>query len=524
MRAVACFFALTTLLSAWQPPAGAIGSDGHPPAGTGCATDGFVVNAVTGEPVPRARVAASGPGGAPSVVTSDNSGRWRFPGLACGPIQIFANRPGFLNEPKVVPAILASGSPMHDVAVRLTPASVIAGKVVDDQGDPVMNAQMILLASRVTDGRRSFAVTGTAGGTSATNDLGEFRFAGLSAGKYIVCAEADTRGGGDSIMFGESCYPGPFESAAASTLDLPAGGETRLNITVHEATPVHVRGVMTGMPKAQGVALTINRRNVTVPGAARPAKVGPDGKFDVAGVSPGSWVLSTDYFEAGARLHARVPVEVGIADVNDVAVHLDSGFTVAGKVRIESKSSGALTLKVVVALRSSEPMSGGGSTQWNSDHSAFTIADLTPGNYRLEVTVGGKFFVKSATLAGRDITGQEIPLAESSGSLDIVLSDDGGALDVSVTGADDRPAPGSGVIVLRNGSQPRTAIAGPDGHAILLGLAPGDYQAYAWDDIRQVEFANPDWMKRNGASSALVSVRAGQFPQVTLKQQLVPAQ
>ena len=74
-------------------------------------------------------------------------------------------------------------------------------------------------------------------------------------------------------------------------------------------------------------------------------------------------------------------------------------------------------------------MTGGGATQWNADHSAFTIADLTPGNYRLGVTVSGKLYVKSATLAGRDIMGQEIPLEQSSGTFEIVLSDDGGGME-----------------------------------------------------------------------------------------------
>ena len=537
MRTSACLFAFAVLLSAWQPPGGAIGPVRQTPTGTDCAADGYVVNAITGEPIPRARIFASsasangtsangpgGSGGTPTSVTADSSGHWRFPSLACGPIHLTAVRQGFLSAPPPPAAItLASGSPAHDIAIRLTPTAVITGKVVDDQGDPVPNMQIILLASRVADGRRTFVLTGTATGNSSTNDLGEFRLAGLSAGKYIVCAEPNVRGGGDPVTYGESCYPGSFENGAASALDVASGGEMRADIAVHEVPPVHVRGVMTGMPKAQGVALTLNRRSINLPTGARAAKVSPDGKFDVAGVSPGSYVLSTDYFEAGARLHARVPVEVGNADVNEVTVHLDSGFTIAGKVRIESKSNEAPAQKIVVALRSAEPMSGGGPTQWNADHSAFTIGDLTPGNYRLDVVIGGKLFVKNATLAGRDIIGQEIPLVESSGPLDIVLSDDGGALDVRVTGADDQPAQGSGVMILRNGSQPQTAIAGPDGRATLQGLAPGDYQVYAWDDVRQVEYANPDWIGRYGAGGHLVSVQAGQFPQVTVKQQLVPA-
>ena len=76
-------------------------------------------------------------------------------------------------------------------------------------------------------------------------------------------------------------------------------------------------------------------------------------------------------------------------------------------------------------------------------------------------------------------------------------------------------------MVRRNGGQPRTAVAGADGHAVLQGLAPGEYEVSAWDDIRQVEYASPDWMQRHGAGKAVVTVQAGQFPQVTVKQQPV---
>jgi len=526
MKAIFTFLALTAVASAQQ----------QAPVKTDCAVDGNTMNSTTSEPIPRAHVTLNGPNGQ-STVIADNSGHWSFSNVPCGRVQIMATRPGFLNgglgQPHIdglpfSPVFLISGSPVHDVKIQLTPQSVIVGKVVDEQGDPIMNVQVTTLTSRVNEGRRAFQQTANAN----TNDLGEFRLSGLMAGKYIICARANERGpaiygpgSGDSMTLGESCYPGPVESGAASAMELAAGRETRVDFTLHEVPTVHVRGTISGMPKAQGpLGISLVKRAAS-PGGARPARISPDGRFDIAGVTPGSWTVSTDYFEGGVHLTARLPVEVGGSDLDDVAVHLDSAVTVTGKVRIESKSSGApANRQFALSLRSTEPMVGAGQIKWNADNASFAIPDLAPGNYRLDAFPPGPFYVKSATLNGLDILRQELSIAQSAGPIEVVLSDDGGAIDAQVTGADDQPLPSSAVMFLQDGLPPRIPITGPDGHVKLQGLAPGDYRIYAWDDVTQVEYADADWMQRYGGGGVSVSLQAGQTAQVTVKQQPIPTQ
>jgi hypothetical protein len=84
--------------------------------------------------------------------------------VSCGPIEITATRPGVVNSnpdqariggAQHDPLVLTSGSPSHDVRIQIAPASAITGKVVDDHGDPIMGAQVTVLASRVSEGRRN---------------------------------------------------------------------------------------------------------------------------------------------------------------------------------------------------------------------------------------------------------------------------------------------------------------------------------------------------------------------------------
>ncbi len=67
-------------------------------------------------------------------------------------------------------------------------------------------------------------------------------------------------------------------------------------------------------------------------------------------------------------------------------------------------------------------------------------------------------------------------------------------------------------------------MAGPDGHARVQGLVPGDYRIYAWDDTSKVEYANPAWMQRYGTNVISVSVSASQTAHAVVKEQIATAQ
>jgi hypothetical protein len=49
-------------------------------------------------------------------------------------------------------------------------------------------------------------------------------------------------------------------------------------------------------------------------------------------------MLMADYFEGGKHLFARVPLDVGASDIDNVAVTMQTGFSVTGTVRIQTQS------------------------------------------------------------------------------------------------------------------------------------------------------------------------------------------
>ncbi|MDP9055603.1 MAG: carboxypeptidase regulatory-like domain-containing protein [Acidobacteriota bacterium] len=517
---------ISATLAAAQAPAArqttAISSEqGRPAASFDCAADGTVVNSITGEPIPRARINIVS-GGVAYASSSDTAGRWTLSNVGCAPAQLIVTRPGFIRNigskgSPSQPLTLLSGSPVHDVRTELAPQSVALGRVLDDRGDPYPVAQITVLGARVVNGKLRFQPSGT----GMTNDLGEYRIANLSRGRYIVCAHINPGGptASNQTIPADSCYPGPPEGGAASAMAIPAGREVKVDFTLHEVMPVHIRGTVSGIPEGRGIGVSLIRRGGEDAGASNfPGQI-RDGKFDFR-VPPGSYMLTADYFEAGRRLTARVPVDAGSFDVENVAVRLDTGFTVTGIVRVASDSGRAFS-RFPVSLRSAEPASGTGQVKWAADQASFAINDMVPGNFRLNAFPPAPFYLKSATLAGQDIACNDIPISQAAGPIEVTLRDDGGSIEGDIVDAAGQPAV-AGIVLLRGNTSVSNAIAGSDGHFKLQYIAPGDYTIYAWDDIAGVQYAEPDWMRRYGTGGSSVTVSSGRIAQIRLIRQIVP--
>ena len=85
---------------------------------------------------------------------------------------------------------VSAGQDVTGIVMKLSPQAVIAGKVLDEDGDPVPYAQVMVLKQRYMRGKRQWMPSG--GGQ--VNDLGEFRVSGLQPGRYLVAASSPRNG------------------------------------------------------------------------------------------------------------------------------------------------------------------------------------------------------------------------------------------------------------------------------------------------------------------------------------------
>lgn len=480
------------------------------PTSFDCAIDGSVVNALTGEPIVRAHVGLQGMQNA--IAGTDSSGKWNLSGVACRAAQIVVTRPGFLAQNRRIGA-LVPGSPLHDVKLELTPQSVLYGKVVDDQGDPMALIGVHVLSSRVVDGQIRFEQASEA----PTNDLGEYRIAGLRRGRYIVCAttvDLPVQPGG--LVPAGTCYPGPVEAGSANALDVGAGREAKVDFALTLVPSVHVRGTVSGLPEGRGVGINLMPRGAS---SSVSNNVSPRANTFDFRAPAGAYVLRADYFDSGRHLFARVPVDVGTSDVDNVAVVMETGLTIPGTVRVDSGTQRADPRQpFILALRASDPAGVSMEAKWGSDRSTFSFIDAIPGSYRLYVSPPAPWYVKSAALAGHDILSGDFTVSQAAAPIEIVIANDGGSIEGDVVNADGQPVSG-GVLALRNG---RAMVTESNVHFKLTGLAPGDYKVWAWDDASEVPWADAEWMRRYAGSGADVTVASGQSSQVKLTEQNVP--
>ena len=220
-----------------------------------------------------------------------------------------------------------------------------------------------------------------------------------------------------------------------------------------------------------------------------------DGSFEVRGVPPGWWHAVGRLLGGGKRLLARMPHGGRRFRLEGVVLHLDRGSTLTGTVP-------ALPKQVNVSLRGADPMPGAAGPQWDKTRTSFTIADAIPGSYMLSVNVPAAV-LREERDAGR-------PRYVGRGGFPHAVGRSGSDGDRGRCGF--RAGPDSG---LRWQSRAGLghALAGGKGPPYRCrlrrkavsrsaGLAPGDYAVYGWDDIQQVEYADPEWMRRNGGQGS----------------------
>jgi hypothetical protein len=157
--------------------------------------NGVVVNAATKEPIARASVALINVNGSPGdarLVTSGNEGQFNIPGLPAGRYSVVVTRAGYIrfvygqrapNEPAGIIEV-RDGQRLEDIRVEMIPTGVISGRVFSPEGERQGDVTVRALKATYRDGQRSMSIVKEA----QTNDLGEYRLAGLTPGSYILNA------------------------------------------------------------------------------------------------------------------------------------------------------------------------------------------------------------------------------------------------------------------------------------------------------------------------------------------------
>jgi len=484
------------------------------------------------------------------TASTDADGHFRIENVVPGRYRLFLEKTGFVevngrglqSEMNVV--TVQAGQSLDDLLLRMLPTAIISGRVTDEDGDPMSGVRVIAQKKKPGKATREGAAT------VATNDLGEYRLAGLFPGQYWIAAmpppdfrdyewqrdkppPADNRSDAQpDSRYLTTYYSGTYDAMQASAVVLKAGDEMPVNFTLVPARTYRVRGIVTGVASGQKPDVEL----VAKAGDSIHAdnNVGPDGQFELRGVGPGSYVLRASAGTDSQLLTARQEISV-VADVDTVKLVVQPSFTINGHLRIEN-GGGELT-QYAANLRQSESPEDPGffmsqeffGTNAPADRSGnFVWKNVNPGNYIVQVYGGDGqgFFLKSVTLSGRDIaTGFT---ASGPATLELMVSTRGGTIEGVVVEKEkdadnEHPVANATVVAVPEEKFRRlpdrfgNGSTDQHGRFIIRGVAPGSYTLYAWQDLEDGVWRDPDFLKSQEANGTAVKVEEDSHQQVELK-------
>ncbi len=290
------------------------------PAAPSGAIAGRVLAETTGAPVAGALVMLSSNRPESSQddrrITTDSNGSYEFRDLKPGRYWVTATHPAFLlPDGPAVPVDVLIDERRRAVNLHLQSGAVIAGRVLDEAGEPLIGSQVIPMRRRddsFNDQLTAESLVPHAGGNK-TNDLGEFRCFGLPPGEYHMLALPAPHLGGHiraGVALTPTFYPDASEVAESRPIFL-AAGQTHADviIRVRAEAVFSVSGTVVdhaGRPVANAlVALTRPESSQTHPvvrAFAHQSRSADTGAFVIPAVRNGSyWLVVAAPFTSHSR-------------------------------------------------------------------------------------------------------------------------------------------------------------------------------------------------------------------------------
>jgi hypothetical protein len=522
-----------------RPAAGAAGRGQRPlrsqparadaPRGT-AVIRGSIVSADNGAPIRRAQVRVVSPDARESrVATTDTQGRFDIKELPAGRYTLTVSKAGFVTlqygqrrpSESGTPIELADGQALDKVSVALPRGSVLGGRVVDEFGEPVANANVTAWRYAYQGGARRLTSAGQ-NSRDTTDDQGHYRLFGLPPGEYYVSAML--RGGaevtdpvGEVSGYAATYYPGTPNIAEAGRVTLAVSQEnTGVNFGLIVTRLVRVNGTVMmsdGAPASNGsVMLTplsaTGRPGIAVQQGGAGNRIEPDGRFRMANVAPGRYQLQARAGGGREFELARMDLTVGTDDVTGLTLVTGPGATVNGT--IVSDTGEPFDFKpqqLQVGGRAATADAPGGpgmqSTRVGDDWS-FSLRNLNE-LVVIRATPPQGWTLKSVSASGQDITDMptEFPAGQTITGVQVVLTKKVSTVSGLVTDAKGNPVLDATVVVFPSNEKLWTyqsrfikaARPDQDGRYRVTALPPESYLVVALQGLEEGQAGDPEFLE-----------------------------
>ncbi len=463
------------------------------------------------------------------TIRSEADGHFQFRGIVPGQYRLKISRNNYVPQEYGQRTVtgpgatltLVGGQVMKDLLFRLIPSATIAGRVEDEDGEPIAWAHVTALRSTYSNGKRKL----TSAGMNSTNDLGEYRLFGLPPGRYFISAtyhpgaahggfdEDFDYNGADSLKenYVLTYYPGTYDSTKAQSITVKSGEEIpSMDFMMRPTAVFRVKGRVVNtipdpkrvehpmvfvMPRGgaiQSDSMTFGPSN----------EVKKDGTFDLPGVAPGSYTIQAMINDGDQEHSVSQNIEIGDADVDGLQLVISRGFAVSGHVRWDGTPGHIEDNLYLLGRMDGQSTMVGGYARIDRDGS-FTWNELSDSVMRINVEgLNNNGYVKAADYGGVDVLEQGfMPRAGSNATLEFTLSAQGAQVEGTATDENGLPAVGVWVVLVPDAKHRdrhdlyRTERTDQHGVFKIKQVAPGDYALYSWDEVEDGAWEDPDFMR-----------------------------
>jgi hypothetical protein len=218
--------------------------------------------------------------------------------------------------------------------------------------------------------------------------------------------------------------------------------------------------------------------------------------------------------ERNQRQTFRMPLEVGTSSIDGVNAILGPAPEVKGTIRAREGVTATLS-SIRVLLQSVEsPGASPGGFATVGPNGSFTVQGISPDVYTLAVAgLPENVYIAQVRLGDIDATDSYLDLAQGvPGSLEIALA--AGTAQVSGTiNHEQKPSPGATVVLVPDGDKRklsrfyRTAITDQTGGFTIRNVTPGEYKVFAWDELEEGIYQDPEFLLAFESKGKPVSLR-----------------
>ena len=561
--ALTCLVALLLGLSAGaQIPSSA------PKAASRAVIEGFVTKDPGSEPVKKALIeliAENQAEGGDYTAISSPDGSFHMDGIVPGRYRLFVERTGFLEVDKHRTQTdgrvltLTAGQELKDLRIRLQAAAVVRGRVTDEDGEPMPNAQIAVLRQTFTSGHSHWEQAGA----ERTNDLGEYRVAGLPAGNYYVSVapppdfKSLIEGAGAAAMadgnsanapektpstsYQTTYYPGTADRSQAAPIQVHAGDEFPVNFSLTPSPSLSIRGSVVNLPASTSAVIMLQSHDFNL--VLNGAEMHKDGSFVIRDVAPGAYTILATVENSAVPMMARQSLQVAGNSVDGLRLAPQPGGWIHGRLRLESKGNighfdpSQLFLSLHPADGDEETLNmflagaAFNSLIHVSDNGNFEWKGVPPGNYYVELAgdsgANPNWYLKSVNAGGRDSEDSIISVSGGAVALDLIASANGAVVDGVIVDQKGQPVANAVIVAAPEArlrgrvDRYRKTVSDQSGHFTVHGIPPGNYTLLAWESVDGDAYYNPDFLKTYEAQGSALRLTEGE--RKSLQLQAIPA-